>query len=126
MQYAKDGSFLNRFESPQAAIDYLGVGTYGELIKKCKQQNRMYYGFQWRFEDDPPPGPFIKRKDLCKPITQFSLDGKEIQTFSSITEASRSLGLKYGELSRGCRGIIDSCGGFTWSFTNKTEEESCA
>lgn len=63
IQYDKDGNYLKRFDTPQNAIDYIGNGNYQELAKMCKRDHRMYYGYQWRFEWQDPPGPFLKRAD---------------------------------------------------------------
>lgn len=118
IQYAQDGTYLNRFDTPQDAIDHLGVGIYGELIKKCKQSNRMYYGYQWRFEGDDPPGAFIKRKELYKPVIQFDADGNEIARYDSITIASRETKAPYHGIQGCCKGRQGQSGGYIWRYAS--------
>ena len=118
IQYSQDGTYLNRFETPQDAISHLGVGIYGELIKKCRQPNRMYYGYQWRFEGDDPPGAFIKRKELYRPVIQFDTDGKEIARYDSITIASRETKTSYQGIQRCCKEKQNQSGGFIWRYAS--------
>lgn len=118
VQYAQDGTYLNRFDTPQDAINHLGVGIYSELVKKCKQPNRMYYGYQWRFDGDSPPGPFVKRKDLYKPVVQYDMDGNKVAQFESIMTASQTTGTTYQGIQGCCSGRQKQSGGYIWRYAS--------
>ena len=55
-------------------------------------------------------------KASSKSVNQFSLDGKLIATYSSITEASKSIKRDGGNISRCCNGKLKTVGGFIWRF----------
>lgn len=55
-------------------------------------------------------------KAFSKSVNQFSLDGKLIATYSSITEASKSIKRDEGNISRCCNGKLKTVGGFIWRF----------
>lgn len=55
-------------------------------------------------------------KAFSKSVNQYSLDGKLIATYSSITEASKSIKIDNGNISRCCNGKLKTVGGFIWRF----------
>jgi len=62
----------------------------------------------------------INRKYL-KAVSQFTKNGEYLKSFYSINEASRQTGVKDTNISRVCRDIRKSAGGFKWKY--QTEEE---
>ena len=44
------------------------------------------------------------------------LDGELIHTYKSITEASQTLSIHHGNISKCCRGKVKTCGGFVWKY----------
>lgn len=50
------------------------------------------------------------------PVIQRSLNGNFIKKWNSIKEASQALNIKYQGISRVCRHIRKSCGGFLWEY----------
>jgi hypothetical protein len=53
-----------------------------------------------------------------KPVDQYSLDGKYIQTFESVTKASESVQLHQSSISLAISGKSKTSGGFIWKFKN--------
>jgi len=51
-----------------------------------------------------------------KPVCQFDKLGTFVNTWKSITEAARSLGLSQGNISEVIAGKRKTCGGFIWKF----------
>jgi hypothetical protein len=49
-----------------------------------------------------------------KPVTQYDLRGKKINTFPSIAVASQQTGISHSHISNRARGIEHSAGGFIW------------
>jgi hypothetical protein len=53
-----------------------------------------------------------------KPVDQYSLDGKYIQTFESITKAAENAKLHQSSISQAISGKTKSSGGFIWKYKN--------
>lgn len=53
---------------------------------------------------------------LSKPVCQYSLDGRLLNTYKSASEASRKTGINQGDISRCCRGKYRQAGNFIWKF----------
>ena len=56
---------------------------------------------------------------LSKPIGQYTLDGRLIKIWPSLSEAARQLGLITGSLTRACRGERKTYKGFIWKYINE-------
>ena len=57
-----------------------------------------------------------KTNTSIKPVQQFSLDGILIDTYPSIAEAARKLNLDSSTISKVCRGINKTHGGFVFKY----------
>lgn len=56
------------------------------------------------------------RPKECKRVTQYMMNGRELRTFDSMADASRQTGVgKYG-ISKTCRGVQKSAGGYKWKY----------
>lgn len=54
-----------------------------------------------------------------KPINQYDLEGKLINTFESARDAHRQLGYSYKVISKCCNGNSKTYKGFIWKFANE-------
>lgn len=52
-------------------------------------------------------------------VCQYDLNGNYIQTFSSIVEANKALGIKHSHISDCCNGLRKKCKGYIWKYANK-------
>jgi len=52
-----------------------------------------------------------------KPINQYSLEGKFIRRFKSISEATKELSIKGGALSKCLKGQAKTCKGYQWRYS---------
>lgn len=57
-----------------------------------------------------------KTNKSCKKVKQYQLNGDFIAEFPSTKEAGRQLGLDASSISKVCRGIQQTCGGFTFKY----------
>ena len=57
-----------------------------------------------------------KTNKSCKRVKQYQLNGDFIAEFPSTKEAGRQLGLDASSISKVCRGIQQTCGGFTFKY----------
>ena len=53
------------------------------------------------------------------PVVQKDKNSNFIKQWNSIKEASESLKIKYQGISRVCRGLRRTCGGFMWEYAEK-------
>lgn len=51
-----------------------------------------------------------------KRVAQYTLDGKLVQTFDSLTDAYRSTGIWAQNIGRVCKGLSESTHGYKWSY----------
>lgn len=123
VQFDLDGNFIMEYSTIAQAVEFLDVDSPG--ISQCASGiHKTAGGFQWRYRDDPlfkngivniGPAPEYVTPNR-KAVLQFDLEGKFIKEYPSISEASRELGIKEGNLSTCLKGKIKSCGGFQWKY----------
>lgn len=114
-QYSsKDGSFLKKWENISEVCEY--YNTIPQVFEACLlEKNYTAYNFCWSYikmEKYPINKRIVnpqKKKIYC-----YSLDGKLIKEYNSITEAEKDTHLDRSAIKRCCRKEIDSCGGFKW------------
>lgn len=58
----------------------------------------------------------VSHESKCKKINQYSLDGKLIKKWSSITEASKKLNISQCNISRVVAGHKNKAGGYMWRY----------
>lgn len=120
---AVSGIRLYDYESIREAEDHLGGSPWGVLSGTMKTSHGVIY----RYFDDvgltmilPESECFRPRAQPMKekPINQYGLDGKYIQTFRSIKDAEFHLGLSRDMVGNAVRGKSKSGGGYQWRFDN--------
>lgn len=84
--------------------------------KRINLNEKTSGGYQWqRYKEylEYPKGAIKIVKNRC-PISQYSKDGKYIQTFNSMYEAQKQTGISQGSIDNVIKGIQKSAGGFIW------------
>ncbi len=69
----------------------------------CSNHYKQYKGYIWRFisEDEEIPEPIYPLNNHSKKIPAIQMkDGKEINRFESISEASRKTGINRSDITR--------------------------
>ena len=62
----------------------------------------------------------FKTDRRLQPVSQWTKDGKFIQNFKSITEASIQTNTSANGISNCCRGTQKTSGGYVWKYGNYT------
>lgn len=75
-------------------------------------------GFYWSYEKELGQIKNYKNLGKSKKVNQYTLNGKYINTYSSVGEASRSLGINHSHISECCRGKIKSYKNFIWRYVD--------
>lgn len=57
-----------------------------------------------------------KTNSSCKEIEQLTLNNQHISFFKSCAQAARQLNLDSSSISKNCRGLLKSCGGFHFMY----------
>jgi len=119
-QYNLNGEYIRTYSSAQEAsealgIDYSSIKSAASLINK---RHKSSGGFIWIHADEQNKQEIIQSrmvKNVEKPVSQYTLDGKHIRDFASITEAKSFFNTngKIGECARGQRKT--ACG-YVWKF----------
>lgn len=78
--------------------------NYGTGIDRAKKHTRQYID-----------------KHRCKKVWQYSLDGKFIKAWSSLTAASQGTGTDVSSISKACRSLNGSAGSYIWAFAKDDE-----
>lgn len=66
-------------------------------------------------------GVFINRKDLSKPVLQFTKSGEFVAEYPSLGEAERQTGTAHQHIGKCCNGKAKSAGGFVWKWKSSEE-----
>lgn len=115
--FNKDKMLIAEYKNiPEAAravkISYSIIGQ--ELNKEIKN---LSGGFYWSYEPILRETKNYPNMGRSKPVNQYDLNGKFINTYSSTGEAARSIGVKSGtHIGECCRGKIKSYKGFVWRY----------
>jgi hypothetical protein len=52
-------------------------------------------------------------------VRQYSLNGKPLKTFNSITEAAKKFGIRIGAISYALKSKSRTAAGFKWKYANE-------
>ena len=63
------------------------------------------------------------RNSIRKAVDKFTLDGKFLETYSSITEAAKANGLHNASISKCCKNLNKTSGGFIWKYSDPNQPD---
>ena len=125
-QYSIDGTFVKEWEHQKDAFE-----QYSITIRGCAYGSyKTSHGYRWSFEyvDKLDPLPIKQRKKRSAPppnavpVVQKTLDGRQIQSFNSATQAA--VHITDGKIHSGTS-ILKACRensvyyGYLWEFENQ-------
>ena len=121
-QYTKDGKFLAVYESTREAGRQNNI-PYQSIVSVCSGKQKTAHGYIWRYVEKELNIPDFKYNGNCKPVYQYSKDGKLLNMFKSIKDASATTGLSEGTIS-GIAGLKkNAISRFIWSYTPLSPQE---
>lgn len=118
-RYDKEGNFIDEFDSILDAAYKIGEPQWAITIgKAAKNKTSISHGYRWSFEKheklDQPSNVYRKE------IKQYTKDGQYLKTFSSIKEATESLGLfnngAGSNIIAVAKGKRKSAYGYSWGY----------
>lgn len=118
-QYDKYGNYIASYESAAEAARQAGLNR-GAVTHACRS-TRMAGGFQWCYEEDEITGMY--KRQNCRHVYQYSLDGELIHVYFNETEAFTEIGSNREALGKACRGhtILKDC---YWSYERMDKNAS--
>ena len=108
--------FYNDGDSFNIKPSNLTAATLSEKQKRMKMLGRSPNPFHKLTQAQGKQSHWNMLKYHLKKITQYSLSGKKIKTYSSIAEAHRETGANPTGISRTAKGYHQRCGGFLWKY----------
>lgn len=112
-QYDMQGNMINVFESLEDAGSAVNADKK-KISTVCLSVNKNFNNFYWSYEYVEK---FVPPIDLRKKIVkQYSLEGKLIDEFSSVSEASKKTGCNKTSIAKVCRGERKKCGNYFWTY----------
>lgn len=115
-QYTLDGVFVNQYNGYKEVekAGYSGIA----VLNCCEHRSKQSCGYVWRFEDEPFEEPvYIYDPANSKMVAQYDLDMNLIKVFKSISEATKSVGIKNrSKIKLCCEGKIESIYGYIWKY----------
>lgn len=61
------------------------------------------------------------KNSIC--VVQMNLMGDKIQTWVSMSEVQRNLGISNSKIAACCKGKRNKAGGYKWRYANETDYE---
>ena len=87
------------------------IGTAVNSKKK-----NLVYGYYWNDNKSNDFETIVKTGGGRKPVGRYSLDGKLLETYETITEAARLMGISNRRISEAAHGQINTYCGYIWRF----------
>lgn len=121
--YDLNGNFIKKYNSISEAERETGIPN-SNISKAAKGIERAVAGsYQWRYTKEDYINPYIrtchfKEKPVhCKkPVAQYDLNGKLINKFESIKEASEQTKVNKNSIGMVCNGQRKTAGKYIWKF----------
>lgn len=118
LQFDLNGKYIKTFNLLKTAVYETKINT-SSISSCCMKRIKSAGGFQWCYEGEEEfITKYIAQDHGELPVLQFTLDGKLIQTFNSISEAERNTGVSNTEICKCCKkkSGSKSAGGYQWCY----------
>lgn len=123
-QYNEEGKFIKKWICSSEIEKELKLSA-SEILRCCigNRNCRSAYGYIWRYFKDIGNTKDIEYQSIRgrRKVNQYTLNGKFIKTWKSLTEASKLLGVgnRGSNIINVCRGRQKTTGGFIWKYTDE-------
>ena len=112
-QFSLDGELLRKWESATKAAESLNL-SQPDIMRCCIKQEhyKSVGGFLWSYSEDKPDD-YVRLGNGLKQKVQCVETG---EVFNSISEAATITGILRQNISKCCRGVQKSAGGYVWKY----------
>ncbi len=122
VQLSFDGkAFINEFQSIRRAEEHFDIKK-SHISCVCKGSRKSALGYLWKYKydynEDLPKVSIhaVPRKNLNRPVAQYDLDGKFIQSFATIADASKHVGIAQNSIVTVAQGKHKYTSNFQWAY----------
>jgi group I intron endonuclease len=115
-QYDLDGSFIKKWSSSVDVDKELGI-KHSNITKVCKGVRKKAGDFIWSFDLTEVPR-YERKKQQTNKVQQIDVNGKIINEFESISNASLITNISRTAIMNCLSGKTKSSGGFKWVYKN--------
>lgn len=124
-QFSLLGEFIKEWTNEtEASLYYTHNRKTSSLWAALHGFCSQAHGFMWSYTNKSPEKYKNRREKFGKPVKQYDLDFNYIRTFSSIIEASESVGSKsYQSISGCCFGKTHHSFGYIWRYEGESEDD---
>ena len=113
-QYDLNGIYIKTWDSLVSAANSVNKCST-DLGAVCQNQRKSAGGFMWKFYDDYPDCLNIESYNpILLKVGQYDLNGNLIKIWNSISEAAKSLNLKYDSIQSAAFNPGRKTGGYMW------------
>ena len=120
-QYTREGEFIREHESIKEAARAIGTKDTGSISNCCNGKLKTAYGYIWRHKGDKAPESF-KHANKRK-IEQYSFNGELLNTFDSISDASKFFGAGTPTcIGNNLSGRSHSAFGYIWKYAKEDKK----
>ena len=113
-QYNLEGEYLKEYNSISEAENNTKI-SHSNIVACLKGRRNTAGNYRWSYEKVNNLGPLIKKQGFHKELYQYSLDGKLINKYSSVAEASRQTGYGKEYLAKKAK-EKGKAYGFIWTY----------
>lgn len=117
-QYSKKGKIIKEWEDIKDIPKHMNI-KIPNIRECCNGTYKTSKGYVWRYKNEPFNKYDTSSDKHCKPVAQYSLDGKLIKIWDSATEIERELGYFHGNIGKCCLGKYKTSNGYIWKFYDK-------
>ena len=118
-EYDLFGNYINSYESAGYYQNFINKDYDTRMIRRSCSEHKHYKERIFRFKGDEKPKPYQKPKSKkCKKIYQFDINGKLINEFNSIIEASERTNTSRTSIIGCLKGYYKKANNSFWSYNN--------
>lgn len=121
-QYSLNGEYIQTFNSIADAAKSNNLATVN-IARACMKKLSSAGKYIWKYEnDDTPVEEFVKlaaskEHHRNRKVDQYTLDGRYIRTFNTLTEAKNYVGAKsVSSIVNACTGRSSTAFGYVWKY----------
>lgn len=112
-QFDEQGNLINSYNSITDAAISLNIDK-SKICACCNGRQKTAYGFQWSYNSTCEP---VSRSRAKRSVNQYSLDGKLLATFPTLTAAAKAVGASVGGVGSVCQGRSKTCKGYIFKYS---------
>lgn len=119
-KYTLNGDLVCVYPSVRDVKRTESIKGFKTIYECCNGNIHSAHGYMWAYIDEEPLQKIMpcKRKystAKCE-VNQYDVDGKYINTYGSITEASKAVDVASTNITACCKGKYKTSGGYIWKY----------